>query len=78
MEVLIPKFTDILDILIIAFILYRLVILLKKAGGYQVLIGLIVAVVIYFTATLSSGLLRINLVKDTSSGWVSKFIIKNF
>lgn len=75
MEIFIPKFTDILDILIIAFILYRFVILLKRAGGYQILIGLIVAVIIYFTATL----LELNMVTSflgiIKDYWVILFII---
>jgi diadenylate cyclase len=75
MEILIPKFTDILDILIIAFILYRLVILLKKAGGYQVLIGLIVAVIIYFTATLLELNMVTSLLGIIKNYWVILFII---
>ncbi|MFC1897938.1 diadenylate cyclase CdaA [Candidatus Cloacimonadota bacterium] len=75
MEILIPKFTDILDILIIAFILYRLVILLKKAGGYQVIIGLLVAVIIYFTATLLELNMVTSLLGIIKDYWIVVFII---
>ncbi|MDO9578137.1 MAG: diadenylate cyclase CdaA [Candidatus Cloacimonadales bacterium] len=75
MEIFIPKFTDIIDILIIAFILYRLVILLKRAGGYQILIGLIVAVIIYFTATLLELNMVTSLLGVIKDYWIILFII---
>lgn len=75
MEILIPSISDIVDILIIAFILYRFIILLRRVGGYQILVGIITAVVIYLAATL----LELNMVSSFLQAfkeyWVIVFII---
>ncbi|MCF7793552.1 MAG: diadenylate cyclase CdaA [Candidatus Cloacimonetes bacterium] len=75
MEILIPSLSDILDILIIAFILYRFIILLRKVGGYQVLIGIITAVVIYFAATFLELNMVTSLLQILKEYWVIVFII---
>ena len=60
MEILIPKITDLIDILIIAFILYKFIMLLRRVGGIQILVGLIAAVLIYFTASI----MKLNMVSS--------------
>lgn len=75
MNILIPSITDILDILIIAFVLYRFFLLLQKSGGYQIMIGILVALIIYFVAAI----LKLNMVSSMLSiikdNWILVFII---
>ena len=75
MSVLIPRITDIIDILIVAYILYRLILLLKKAGGFQILIGLVAALIIYFTASLLNLNMVSSVLKVFKDYWVIVFII---
>ena len=75
MEILVPSFTDIIDILIIAAILYRFILMLKKAGGYQILFGLIVAVVIFFVATMLELHMVTSLLGIIKDNWVILIVI---
>lgn len=75
MNIFIPRFTDVIDILIIAFILYRIVILLKKSGGYQILIGLAAVVLIYFTAMIFNLSMMSSLLSSLKQYWIIVFII---
>ncbi|MCD4796225.1 MAG: diadenylate cyclase CdaA [Candidatus Cloacimonetes bacterium] len=75
MNIFIPRFTDIIDILIVAFILYRIIILLKKTGGYQILIGLVAVVLIYFTAMIFNLSMMSSLLSSLKQYWVIVFII---
>ena len=75
MNILIPKITDIIDILIVAFILYRLILVLKKAGGFQILIGLAAALIIYFTASMLNLNMVFSVLKIFKDYWVIVFII---
>ncbi len=75
MNIFIPRFTDVIDILIVAFILYRIIILLKKTGGYQILIGLVVVVLIYFTAMIFNLSMMSSLLSSLKQYWIIVFII---
>ena len=75
MNIFIPRFTDLIDILIVAFILYRIIILLKKTGGYQILIGLVAVVLIYFTAMIFNLSMMSSLLSSLKQYWVIVFII---
>ena len=75
MSILIPRITDIIDILIVAYLLYRLILLLKKAGGFQILIGLAVALIIYFTALILNLNMVSSVLKVFKDYWVIVFII---
>ena len=44
--------SDILDIIIVAFIIYRVIILIKGTGAFQVLIGLIIVFAIFLFAVI--------------------------
>ena len=46
MSIFIPKIADIIDIIVVAFILYRVFVLLMKSGGYQMLLGLLAVFII--------------------------------
>ena len=52
MEFLIPRFQDIVDILIIAFHIYQALLIVRKSGGYQVLWGLLFVVILYILAVV--------------------------
>ena len=52
MEFLIPRFQDIVDILIIAFLIYQALLIVRKSGGYQVLWGLLFVVILYILAVV--------------------------
>lgn len=46
-----PSAKDIIDIAIVWFILYQMIVLVKKIGGYQILIGLSLLAVFFLVAT---------------------------
>ena len=75
MRILIPRITDIIDILIVAYLLYRLILLLKKAGGFQILIGIVAALIIYFTASILNLNMVSSILKVFKDYWVIVFII---
>ncbi|OPX26602.1 MAG: TIGR00159 family protein [Candidatus Cloacimonas sp. 4484_143] len=75
MEILIPKFTDILDIIIIAFIIYKFIMLLKRVGGIQIIVGLLAAVLIYFTASVMNLNMVSSLLGILKDYWIIVFII---
>lgn len=75
MRILIPRITDIIDILIVAYLLYRLILLLKKAGGFQILIGIAAALIIYFTASILNLNMVSSILKVFKDYWVIVFII---
>ena len=75
MEILIPKITDLIDILIIAFILYKFIMLLRRVGGIQILVGLIAAVLIYFTASIMKLNMVSSLLGILKNYWIIVFII---
>lgn len=52
MDFLIPKFKDIVDIFLIAFLLYQTLTIVKRSGGYQILLGLLFIFLIYLLAVL--------------------------
>ena len=75
MSILIPRITDIIDILIVAYLLYRLILLLKKAGGFQILIGIVAALIIYFTASILNLNMVSSILRVFKDYWVIVFII---
>ena len=44
--------SDVLDIIIVAFIIYRVIILIKGTGAFQVLLGLIIVFAIFLFAVI--------------------------
>jgi diadenylate cyclase len=75
MSFLVPQLTDILDILIVAFLLYRVIFLLKKTGGYQILLGLGVVLVMYFIASVLRLEMLTAFLRVLKDNWVIAFII---
>ncbi|HPR16715.1 MAG TPA: diadenylate cyclase CdaA [Candidatus Cloacimonadota bacterium] len=75
MKILIPGFTDIIDILIIAYILYKFIMLLRKVGSIQVLLGLLAVVVIYLSATFLELNMVSSLLRTLKEYWLVVLII---
>lgn len=75
MSFLIPSVTDIIDILLVAVILYRLLIISQKTGGYQILIGIGLIVVIYFVAAALQLSLMTSILRALKDYWILVFII---
>jgi diadenylate cyclase len=51
MTFLIPRFYNIVDIIIIAFLIYQILLFIRRAGNYQILYGILVIIVIYITTS---------------------------
>ena len=75
MSFLIPSVADILDIFIVAYLLYRLFILSRRAGGAQILIGLGILILIYFLAEALNLRMTTSFLKILKDNWVLAFII---
>ncbi|MEA2096161.1 MAG: diadenylate cyclase CdaA [Candidatus Cloacimonadota bacterium] len=75
MSIFIPKITDIIDIIIVAFILYRVFILLTKSGGYQMLFGLLAVFIIYLTASLLKLNMMTSILTVFKEYWIIIFIV---
>ncbi|MBC8384730.1 MAG: TIGR00159 family protein [Candidatus Cloacimonetes bacterium] len=75
MNFLIPKITDIIDILVVAFLLYRLILLSKRTGGSQILIGLGVVILMYFIASILNLSMMTSFLRILKDYWVIAFII---
>ncbi len=75
MNFLIPQITDIIDILIIAFLLYKAVLFMKNTGGYQVLIGLGIFFLLYSIASFLGMKMISTLLEIFRKYWVIVLII---
>ena len=75
MSFLIPKITDVIDILMVSFLLYRLIFLLKKTGGFQVILGFGLVLLLYFTASVLNLSMMTSFLKLLKDYWVIAFII---
>jgi len=75
MSIFIPRITDVIDIIIVAFILYRVFLLLTKSGGYQMLWGLLGVFVIYLTATLFKLNMMTSILTVFKDYWIIIFIV---
>lgn len=75
MSFLIPNITDIIDILMVAFIIYNVVILFRRTGGYQILLGLGIVLIMYFLATLMNLEMMTTFLRILKDYWVIVFIV---
>ncbi|MDY6914830.1 MAG: diadenylate cyclase CdaA [Candidatus Cloacimonadota bacterium] len=75
MSFLIPNITDIIDILMVAFIIYHVVILFRRTGGYQILLGLGIVLIMYFLATLMNLEMMTTFLRILKDYWVIVFIV---
>ncbi len=75
MEFLIPKFKDIIDILIIAFLIYQSLLIIRKSGGYQVLWGLLFLLALYFVASIFELQILSSLLSGIKTYWIMAIVI---
>ena len=75
MSIFIPRITDVIDIIVVAFILYRVFILLTKSGGYQMLLGLLGVFFIYLTVSLLKLNMMTSILTVFKDYWIIIFII---
>ncbi len=75
MSIFIPRVADVIDIIIVAFILYRVFILLTKSGGYQMLFGLLGIFIVYITASLLKLNMMTSILKVFKDYWIIIFIV---
>ncbi|MCB5295674.1 MAG: TIGR00159 family protein, partial [Candidatus Cloacimonetes bacterium] len=75
MEFLIPRFKDIVDIFIIAFMIYQSLLIIRKSGGYQVLWGLLFLLVLYFLASMFELKVLSGLLSGIRTYWIMAIVI---
>lgn len=75
MNFLIPRITDLIDILIVSILLYRLIVLTKRTGGFQILIGIFLLLILYFTASVLNLSMVTSFLGVLKDYWVIVFVI---
>lgn len=75
MSFLIPGFNDIIDIIIIAFLVYQALLLLKKTGSYQVLYGFILILAVYFITSFLNLDMTAGLLQSFKNLWIIVVVI---
>jgi diadenylate cyclase len=55
MDILIPRFQDIVDIFLVAFLIYQAMLYVRRSGGYQILVGLLF-IFVFYTLTAALGM----------------------
>lgn len=75
MNFLIPRITDLIDILLVAFLLYRVIILTKRTGGYQILIGLFLLLILFFVASILDLSMITSFLRVLKDYWVIVLVI---
>jgi len=75
MSFLIPRVTDIIDIILVAFILYRLILLTKRTGGYQILVGLGLLIILFFIASVLNLSMITSFLRILKDYWVIVIVI---
>ncbi|HHV36283.1 MAG TPA: TIGR00159 family protein [Candidatus Cloacimonetes bacterium] len=75
MGFLIPRFKDIVDIFIIAFLIYQSFLIIRKSGGYQVLWGLFFILFLYFLASIFELQVLSSLLSGVRTYWIMAIVI---
>lgn len=75
MDFLIPRFKDIVDILLIAFLIYQSLLIVRKSGGYQVLWGLLFVFLLYFLAVVFDLKVVSSLLSAIRNYWIIAVVI---
>lgn len=75
MDFLIPGFEDILDILLISFLIYQALLIVRKSGSYQVLWGLLSIFVFYFIAMILNLKMLLSVLGTVRSYWILALVI---
>ncbi len=75
MGFLVPRFKDIVDILLIAFLIYQSLLIVRKSGGYQVLWGLFFVFLLYFLAVVFDLKVVSSLLAAIRNYWIIAVVI---
>lgn len=75
MQFLLPSVTDLIDILLVWAILYRLILLAKKVGGYQILIGVGLLIIFFSIATILNLEMILSVMRILNDYWLLVIII---
>ena len=75
MSFLLPGITDVIDILIVWIIVYRLIVLARRIGGYQILLGLGLLLVVFFIASLFELKVILSIFGTLNEYWLLVIII---
>ena len=75
MGFLIPQFKDIIDILVIAFLIYQSLLIIRKSGGYQVLWGLLFLFILYLLASIFELQILTALLSGIRTYWILAIVI---
>ena len=72
---LIPRFKDIVDILLIAYIIFQSMLIVRKSGGFQVLWGLLFVMMLYFLAVIFDLRVVSSLLSAIRNYWIIAVVI---
>jgi len=75
LDFLIPRFTDIVDIFLIAFLVYEALVIVRRSGGYQVLLGIFVIFLLYLVASLFHLRMVSSALSSIRNYWIISLII---
>ncbi len=75
MSFLVPNILDVLDILVVAYIIYRIILLVHGSQTYQIVWGLILVVIIYFVAELLNLTLLGSIVRIIRDIWAISLVV---
>lgn len=75
MSFMIPKFNDVIDIIIIAFLIYQGLLTIKRTGSYQILYGLLIILSIYFLIIILDLEMVSGLLNALKSLWILIIVI---
>ena len=75
MSFLLPTLTDLIDIFLIWAILYRFILLAKKVGGYQILIGVGLLIIFFSLATLLNLEMILSVMRILRDYWLLVIVI---
>jgi len=75
MNFLIPTFPDILDIIIIATLLYSIVLIIKKSTGIELLSAVFIILILYFLATIYDLRMLMGILQGLQNFWFLVLII---
>lgn len=75
MSFLVPNILDVLDILVVAYIIYRIILLVHGSQTYQIVWGLILVVIIYFVAELLNLTLLGSIVRIIRDIWAIALVV---
>lgn len=75
MGFLIPRFKDIIDIVLIAFLIYQALLIVRKSGGYQVLWGMLFVLLLYFLAVVFDLKMVSSLLRAIRNFWILAVVV---